>query len=171
MLDAIKNLPSDYFDNFTFEITGPGHKDYVKKISNIITNFDPNGNKVVLKNPVDRDKKIEYLYSCDVFILPSYEEGDSIALKEALACSLPVIISRQCRMNIVKEYNAGLVIETDVKSITSTLTNIKSFDIIKMGENARKLIEQKYDNTYCSSRLLKIYEDVYTGSYESQDWI
>ncbi len=171
LLDAIKNLPSDYFDNFTFEITGPGHKDYVKKISRIITNFDPTGNKVVLKNPVDRDKKIEYLYSSDVFILPSYEEGDSIALKEALACSLPVIISRQCRMNIVKEYNAGLVIETDVKSITSTLTKIKSLDIIKMGENARKLIEQKYDNTYCSSRLLKIYEDVYTGSYESQDWI
>ena len=171
MLNAIENLPSDYFDNFTFEITGPGHKEYVEKISQIIKSFDLSGNKVVLKNPVDRDKKIEYLNSSDLFILPSYEEGDSIALKEALACSLPVIISRQCRMNIVTEYNAGLVIETNVKSITSALIKLKSLDVNKMGENARKLIEQKYDNTYCSSRLLKIYEDVYTGSYESEDWI
>ena len=32
-------------------------------------------------------QKINYLKSHDVFILPSFEEGDSIALKEALALS------------------------------------------------------------------------------------
>ena len=70
-----------------------------------------------LNNPVISDQKVNYLSKHDIFILPSFEEGDSIALKEALASYLPVIISKQCRMDIVEDYNAGIVIDTNVESL------------------------------------------------------
>ena len=60
----------------------------------------------------------------DVFILPSFEEGDSIALKEALGSYLPVVISSQCRLDIVEEYNAGIVVTTDKKSLYDGLINL-----------------------------------------------
>ena len=49
-------------------------------------------------------------------MLPSFEE-DPIALKEALAMSIPVIISKQCRLSLVEEYT-GIVIELSAKNLT-----------------------------------------------------
>ena len=40
-----------------------------------------------------------------------------------------------------------------------------------MGKNARKLIEDKFDNQFCSERVLKIYQDIHCGSKSSSDWI
>ena len=170
LLNAIKSLPVDFFDSFYFEITGPGESKYVDIIKNIIkeSNLEQ---KVNLRSPINRNEKIKYLSNSDIFILPSFEEGDSIALKEALAAGLPVIISQQCRMNIVEEYNAGLVIESNTDSVLKALIKIATLDLEKMGQNAKKLIREKYDNTECSMRLLQIYEDIYTGSHESKDWI
>ncbi len=170
LLNAIKSLPVDFFDNFYFEITGPGEREYVDIIKKIIkeSNLEQ---KVNLRSPISRHEKANYLFNSDIFILPSFEEGDSIALKEALASSLPVIISKQCRMNIVEEYNAGLVIESNTGSVLKALIKIATLDLEKMGQNAKKLIREKYDNTECSMRLLHIYEDIYTGSHESKDWI
>ena len=72
--------------------------------------------------------------------MPSYEEGDSIALKEALGSYMPVIISKQCRLDIVEKYNAGIVIDTNVESLVSALIALQNFDLKQMGKNARKLI-------------------------------
>ena len=40
-----------------------------------------------------------------------------------------------------------------------------------MGNQARKLIEEEYDNEKCSNRLLDIYRDIYNGNQNSKDWI
>ena len=92
LLETIKILPKSYFDKFTFEITGPGESNTVKKIKAMIKDNLLIG-KVNYNEPIYYDKKIDYIKKHDVFILPSYEEGDSIALKEALGSYLPVIIS------------------------------------------------------------------------------
>ena len=102
--------------------------------------------------------------------MPSFEEGDSIALKEAMALGLPVIISKQCRMNVIEEYKAGFLVETNSQDIKKTLLKLLNADLKQMGNNARNLIEKKYDNEECSRRLYDIYVDVLTGSYESKDW-
>ena len=79
LLNAIKSLPVDFFDNFYFEITGPGEREYVDIIKKIIkeSNLEQ---KVNLRSPISRHEKVNYLFNSDIFILPSFEEGDSIAL-------------------------------------------------------------------------------------------
>ena len=44
-------------------------------------------------------------------------------------------------------------------------------DLVYMGNQARKLIEEEYDNEKCSNRLLNIYHDIYNGNQNSKDWI
>ena len=119
---------------------------------------------VTYNKPVYREKKIPYLNKHDVFILPSFEEGDSIALKEALGSYLPVIISKQCRLDIVEKYNAGIVVETNEKDLYEALLKLRSLDLIYMANQARKLVEEEFDNDKCSNRLLDIYRDIYNGS-------
>ena len=170
LLKTIKILPKSYFNKFTFEITGPGESDIVNKIKGMIKDNSLSG-KVNYNEPIYNEEKIEYIKKHDVFILPSYEEGDSIALKEALGSYLPVIISKQCRLDIVERYNAGIVIETNIKSLYNALLKLENLDLGKMGENARKLIEENYDNNNCSTRLKKVYFDLYNGVSKSTDWI
>jgi len=45
----------------------------------------------------------------DVFVLPSRQEGFSMAIIEAMARGLPMLISDKCHMDVVSEYNAGIV--------------------------------------------------------------
>ena len=170
MIETIKDLPEDFFHEFSFEITGPGPKKYLKKIKYMIKSLNLQ-EKININEPIYGDNKVKYLQKNDLFILPSFEEGDSIALKEALASYLPVIISKQCRLDIVKEYNAGFVIDTNKKSLYEAFIKLKTSDIVSMGNQARLLIEQKFNNEICSNRLLKIYEDIYNNTQVSNDWI
>ena len=170
LIEAVKDLPSSYFDNFLFEITGPGSINKIKEIKKLIKSYSLE-KKVLVNLPILRKDKIEYLKKFDIFILPSFEEGDSIALKEALASYMPVIISKQCRLSIVEEYKAGIEIETNKKSLLNALMKLQELDLIKMGYNARKLIEEKYDNKICSQKLLNVYEDLCNETRVSEDWV
>ena len=163
-------MPKSFFLNYSFEIVGPGETKYIEKIKSLINNYSLN-EYVKLMPPKQRNENINYLNTVDIFILPSYEEGDSIALKEAMALGIPAIISEQCRMGIVQKENAGFIVKTAIHSLKETFNKLQSCDLKKMGLNARNIIENNFDNENCSKRLLKIYEDVYTGSHNSLDWV
>ena len=128
-------------------------------------------NKVAYKDFLSGEKKINYLSNANIFVLPSFEEGDSIALKEALSLSIPVIISRQCRMDVVKEYNSGLIINSNTKDLYKSLLEISNKDLPLMGKNSRKLMEDKFSIYDISERVLQIYKDIHCGSKTSRDWI
>ncbi len=170
LIETIKDLPNDYFNEFSFEITGPGDESYINHLKKLIKKYALE-EKVNYNPPIYKDDKIKYLKSNDVFVLPSFEEGDSIALKEALGSYLPVIISKQCRLDIVEQYNAGIVIETNKKSLYEGLMKLKNKNLVEMGNQARKLIVEKFDNKICSKRLYQIYCDIYNGKKNSNDWI
>lgn len=169
LIDAIKLLPNSFFENFHFEICGPGEKKYLNFIKEKIN--DISLNKVAYKDFVSGEKKINYLSNANIFVLPSFEEGDSIALKEALSLSIPVIISRQCRMDVVKEYNSGLIINSNTKDLYKSLLEISNKDLPLMGKNSRKLMEDKFSIYDISERVLQIYKDIHCGSKTSRDWI
>ena len=170
LLEAISNLPKNYFKKFCFEITGPGQTEYVDYIKKRIIEYNIS-EYVKLVKPIFDKEKITYLKNADVFILPSFEEGDSIALKEAISIGIPVIISKQCRMDIVKEHNAGFVTDTKSSEVLASLLKLEKSDLQEMGNNARILAETYYNNDDCTNRLIHIYEDLFTGNRTSPDWI
>ncbi len=170
LLKAIKELPTNYFKTYCFEITGPGEPDYTFKINKMIKDFAID-NYVTMLSPKKGKEKIDYLLNADVFVLPSYEEGDSIALKEAMSANNAVIISEQCRLDLVEKENAGFIIKTDKESLKNALLKLNDHDLDMMANNSRNIIKKYFDNNYCAERVLKIYEDIHTGSFLSKDWI
>ena len=170
LLQAINEMPEKFFEKFYLEITGPGETQYINKIKKMIKIFKIE-DCVSIQPPKTGKNKIIYLQSSDIFILPSYEEGDSIALKEAMSAGNAVIISEQCRLNLVEDENAGIIVKTDKNSIKQALNKIKDFNLVEMGENSKKIMHKYFENDFCSDRVLKIYEDIHTGSINSKDWI
>ncbi len=170
LLKAIKKLPKNFFEKFSFEITGPGESDYTFKINKIIKDYNID-NYVTMLSPKKGKEKIDYLQDADVFVLPSYEEGDSIALKEAMSAYNAVIISEQCRLDLVEKENAGFIIKTEEESLKNALLKLNDHDLEIMANNSKKIIKKYFDNDYCAKRVLKIYEDLHTGSFLSKDWI
>ena len=60
--------------------------------------------------------------AADAFILPSYSEGFSMAILEALACRLPVVITTACHFPELAEADGGIVVEPTAPDVTQGLT-------------------------------------------------
>lgn len=105
----------------------------------------------------------ELCNSANVFIMPSLQEGLSVALMEAMACGMPVIASRiRGNIDLIPEEKYGFLIETDdidgfSRAITELYNNhdkclsmgianserIKIFDIESVKTKLHKIITQQ----------------------------
>jgi glycosyltransferase involved in cell wall biosynthesis len=97
---------------------------------------------------------------CDIFVLPSRAEGFSMALTQALAYGKPMLITRYCHMPEVEQWNAGVIVDPDVASITAGLRNLLSksdSELAQMGRNARALFEALYTWDHVAKQLESTY--------------
>jgi len=90
----------------------------------------------------DMPKKYQ---EADIFVLPSYNEGMSNALLEAMACGLPVIVTDVGGTEELVDENIGFVFkagdsDTLTKIIKNEFQNKEKID--KLGQNSRKKAEQ-----------------------------
>jgi len=156
---------------FELKIIGPGTIDYINQIMNLVKKYKLQNNVKILDPIFDIEKKINFLKKEDFFILPSLEEADSVALKEALALGLPVIISEQCRLEDVEKFNCGLIAKTDILDLYLKFKEILKKDYSDMSLNAINLIKNKYNSKLINDNLYKIYLDIFHGTRFSEYWI
>ena len=104
--------------------------------------------------------KLAALVCADLFVLPSYSEGFSTAILEALAAGLPVVISRQCNFPEVSEHDAGFVIEPSDVAVTEAISTLLSDDQLRtrMGQNGRNLVREKYTWDAIAGSMAGLYQ-------------
>ena len=102
--------------------------------------------KITFVGMVSGELKRAAFASADYFVLPSHQEGDSVAVKEAMACRLPVLITPACHFPEVQEAGAGLVVAPDVSSWHKALISLYMDEQarIQMGNQARSLVHARY---------------------------
>ena len=94
-------------------------------------------------------KRVEDVYhEADVFCLPSFYEGTSNAISEALACGLPVVCSAVSdnSINVQEGTNGWLFDPTDIKSMTDAFERMfgSEADTLRIyGENSRRIAEER----------------------------
>jgi glycosyltransferase involved in cell wall biosynthesis len=101
-------------------MAGPGQPTLVDGLKNLATARGI-ADRINWPGMLQGEMKWGAFYSAEVFVLPSHQENFGIAVAEALACGLPVLISE--RVNIWREIladNAGLA-ENDTQSGTDSL--------------------------------------------------
>ena len=78
---------------------------------------------------VHRDELAAYYALADVLVLPTYSDTWGLVVNEAMACGLPVILSRAagCGPDLVKEgWNGVLIAPQDVSSLASAMARLAS---------------------------------------------
>jgi glycosyltransferase involved in cell wall biosynthesis len=95
-------------------------------------------------------EKIELLQNAKVFALPSYSEGFSIAVLEALVYQIPVVVSTETGLsNEIKETDSGRVIDLNPNSVANGILGILTNTNLAttMGKNGRKLVEERFETS------------------------
>jgi glycosyltransferase involved in cell wall biosynthesis len=108
-----------------------------------------------------------FLYqACDAYVLPSYAEGFSMALTEALANGKPALVTRYCHVPAIATARAGHIAEANVDSLADGLRLISALDeneLRLMSSNARQLFVDNYTWSRVAVKLERLYQDASTG--------
>jgi glycosyltransferase involved in cell wall biosynthesis len=108
-------------ENLHLVIAGPDQTGWSAELKRLTTSLCID-HRVTWTGMLTGDLKLGALRAAELFVLPSHQENFGIAVAEALACSLPVVISN--KVNIWREIEqdqAGLVANDDGASVTSSL--------------------------------------------------
>lgn len=114
--------------------------------------------------------KYAALRDASAFVLTSRQEGFSIAITEALACGLPVLITENCHFPEVSEVGAGYVIPLDHDAIVKGLGELAD-DVAgreQMGQAGRRLIEERFTWPKIAQQTVDVYREV-IGEWEAEE--
>jgi glycosyltransferase involved in cell wall biosynthesis len=109
-------------------------------------------------------EKLEVLAGSDIFVLPSYSENFGVAIVEAMACGLPVVISNKVGIyREVQKNNAGIVVDTDVESIYKGMKHLLDNPAVKeeIARNGRKLVMEYYDINNVAERFIDALRELF----------
>ncbi len=157
ILQAMTLLEKKYLDKIKLTIIGNGPE--FENIKTYINNNDLQKNVKIIKGIDHKHLKKHYINS-DIYLFPSFPEGNSLALIEAMSYNLPIVISKEKGNVELFDDNGWLIDIRNKKKVSERMKEIlleviccSSDKLKEFGERSKK-ISMKYD----WSEILPIYE-------------
>lgn len=161
LIPAFYEISKIYKDIYLL-IAGPDNEGYGEKIKKLIKNYGIE-DKVIFTGPLYGKEKISAFKNAEIFVLPSYSENFGLAVLEAMACGKPCVISNKVGIyEEVKKYNAGIIVETNSRSLYNGIQILLKDENLKrkISENAKKIVKNEYDIEKVAEKMIKVYEDI-----------
>ncbi len=118
------------------------------------------GDRVTFTGPVQGVEKRALLGAAEIFVQPSFSEGFSMSLLEALTCRLPVLLTPGCNFREAVDVGAAIEVEPTVESTTDGLASLLRLDdaeLRRMGEQGRALVLSRYTWDCAAAQTLELY--------------
>lgn len=138
-------------------IVGPddGYLSSLQKLVDILEISD----RVLFTGPLYGQEKLEAYIDAEVYVLPSFYETFPVAVLEAFACGIPVIVTDRCGIADVINSQAGLVVPYDKDQLKHAL--LQMLGDVKMrqefGEKGRLLVREKYNWEMIAGQIERLY--------------
>lgn len=146
-----------------FVLIGSGDPDYEKKLRKLIMD----GNlisRVTFLGQVPESEKLLALSNSDIFILLSFGENFGIAVVEAMAAGLPVLISNKVAIaDELKKAGAAIVTDCDVDQVSHALESLVLDADLRnqMSKIGRSVAREKYSIEVMAVNLDKTYRSLF----------
>ena len=121
---------------------------------------------VLLPGMLTGPMKWSALRAAQVFVLPSYSEGLSVSVLEALSVARPVVITEQCHIAGVREQQCGWQIQPRAEEVECALGECLAMDpgtAAEMGARGRALVRRAYHWSSVGRQMAQVYRWVSGG--------
>jgi len=164
LLEAFARFRSN--DSISLILAGPDQVGWESDLRRQVTRLNLT-NRVVFTGMLEGSMKQGAFANAEAFVLPSHQENFGISVVEALAVSVPVLISN--RVNIWREIEAdraGYVESDDLAGTTRLVqrwidTAPAEREMIR--QNARRCFEQRFEINRAVDSLLQILNETLTA--------
>lgn len=158
-------------DDLLLVVAGPDNDGFMPTARRWAASADI-ADKIVWTGMLNGAEVLEVLGDADIFALSSYSENFGIAVAEAMACRLPVLITD--KVNIWREVmaaDAGIVTTCEAPDVTRGLRQlIDSPDYWKRwGENGRALVQDRFEWSKVSQQMMDDYAAVINQWHRRHD--
>ena len=150
--------------NYQFHLilAGSGEADYLAYLKNLVSQLGLTEQTTFPGFVAGLDKDL-LLQGSDIFVLPSFSENFAIAVAEALAAGLPVIITPDIQISPeIAQAKAGLVVPGEEKPIGDAIASLLSSPQQRqiLGENGKSLANRRYCWNAIASHLSGVYSSI-----------
>jgi len=131
------------------------------------------GHSVTFTGNLQGEMKRSALRAANAFILPSFSEGFSMAIMEAMAAGLPVLMTPGCNFHEAVQAGAALQYPANIEGTQQGLELLLAHPerkLEEMGQRGKNLIASEYTWDHVASKTLKLYAWL-TGKMPRPDFI
>lgn len=107
------------------------------------------------------EHKWSALAAASLFVLPSYSEGFSVAVLEALGMGVPAIVTEACHVPEVSIHGCGWVIPPESEALRRALNEFQELspsDVSGLGKRGRRLVRERFHPTVVGNQMASVYE-------------
>jgi len=146
-------------DNVRLVIVGPddGYLDELEALTKALKME----NNVLITGPLYGRDKLKAYVDAEVYVLPSRYETFPMTVLEAMACRVPIILSKECGISEVVRDNAGIMVNPSPTVLERALLRILSDENLQRTCREKcKTVIKNFDISKVVSKLEMVYEEV-----------
>jgi glycosyltransferase involved in cell wall biosynthesis len=162
LIRAFQEISNDErFWKWRLVIAGDGPETYVSELMALARPFVTDS-RIAFHGWVSGEDKTSLLNDASLFVLPSYQENFGISVAEAMASSVPVLVTRGVNLAAdISQARAGWVVDRSIAALTEALRDAMSDrgELERRGRAGRQLAE-RFHWPVIASELIAVYDEI-----------
>ncbi|MGJ3238755.1 MAG: glycosyltransferase [Anaerolineae bacterium] len=120
--------------------------------------------RIILTGYLDGEARLSALGVADLFVLPAIGEGLSMAVLEAMASGVPVLLSPECNLPQVVTAQAGEIVPVNADALADALRRLLGDRdaLAQMGHHAQDLIQKQFTWSTIARQIEAVYKNLTT---------
>lgn len=162
IIQAIALLPKELRHQLAFVLIGPDYKGNAQKYTQLAQQLGVEEHFHWI-GPLYGVDKYHAMYSSDGYIMASDSEGFSMAIIDAMACGLPMILTSGCNMKYLSDEKFYIMCEPYAQDLSRAIAHwltMPQEECQRLGEKAQQLLQTKLNWEHIAPIMIDNYKRI-----------